>query len=253
MSNLIRSTKVSAELKVLSATRSLETCKIVGIPQLQAHSHIPSSARTDGADVSVHVSQATGAAAPSSPADYPEYEKRFARELTALRTQALAAAREEGLQQGRQAGKEECTGLLTTLQALIASAHAAQVRGIEKVADDAAEIALMAVGKILGEGFLSRATAVAAVREAVRRCQGREKLHVRVAPEQFALLDERKEEWLEGAVANEVTLVADEQIRYGGCVIESASGTLDARLETQFQRLRETLRVARAEWEAKRG
>jgi flagellar biosynthesis/type III secretory pathway protein FliH len=243
VSNLIRSTKVSTEVKVLSAARTLETCKIVGIPR---------------ADVSVHPLEATSGAvskpvAPSSPADYPEYEKRFARELTALRAQALTAAREEGLQQGRQAGKEECAGLLAALQALIASAHAAQVRGIETVADDAAEIALVAVGKILGEGFLSRATAVAAVREAIRHCQGREKLHVRVAPEQFALLDERREEWLEGTVASEVTLVADEQVRYGGCLIESAGGTLDARLETQFQRLRETLRAARAEWEAKRG
>jgi flagellar biosynthesis/type III secretory pathway protein FliH len=37
-------------------------------------------------------------------------------------------------------------------------------------------------------------------------------------------------------------------VKWGGCVLEGASGNLDARLETQMQRLRDTLLAARAKW-----
>jgi flagellar assembly protein FliH len=187
-----------------------------------------------------------------TPMDYPEYEKRFARELTTYKAQALSRAREEGLQQGRQAGEKEYAECLSSLRSLIASAQAAQVRSIEKVADDAAEVVLLAVGKILGEGFLKPEAAIAAVREAIRHCQAREALQVRVAPEQFAFFEERRQEWLEGVAAGEVTLVADEQVQCGGCVIQSPSGTIDARLETQLRRLCDTLRSARGNWESSR-
>jgi len=38
-----------------------------------------------------------------------------------------------------------------------------------------------------------------------------------------------------------VELVADEEIGLGGCVVETSGGSLDARIETQVQHLRETL------------
>jgi len=261
MSSLIRSTRIASELKILSATRTFEACKIVGIPQLQSHGAAPPApARTDTTDhqgpsadaVALAVASKPAPVAVPTPADYPEYEKRFSRELTALRSQTLAAARDEGLQQGRQAGHQEYAERLSRLQSLITAAQAAQVRGIETVADDAAEVVLTAIAKVLGDGFLSRDAAVAAVREAVRRCQGRDKLHIRVAPEQLAMLEERRGELLDGTVTSHVTLVADEQVRGGGCVIESAAGTLDARLETQLHRLVDALRAARTEWEVER-
>ena len=71
---------------------------------------------------------------------------------------------------------------------------------------------------------------------------------VKVAPEDFELLNARRRELLEGGNASGVELVADEQVKLGGCVLEGASGNLDARLETQLQRLRDTLLRARESW-----
>ena len=71
---------------------------------------------------------------------------------------------------------------------------------------------------------------------------------VKVAPQDFELLNARRRELLEDGSASEVELVADEQVKWGGCVLEGTSGNLDARLETQLQRLRDTLLRARENW-----
>ena len=40
---------------------------------------------------------------------------------------------------------------------------------------------------------------------------------------------------------SDVTFVADDRVGKGGCIVESSSGSWDGRLETQLQRLKETL------------
>jgi flagellar assembly protein FliH len=124
----------------------------------------------------------------------------------------------------------------------------ARQRYVEDVGDEALEIVFVAVTKILGAGFATREAAVAAVREAIRCCKERGRMLVKVAPQDFELLDAHRHELLEGGSAREVELVADEQVKWGGCVLEGASGNLDARLETQLQRLRDTLLRARESW-----
>lgn len=244
MSSLIRSTRLASEVKTLAAPRAPEARKVIGIVPLEGQS----TAHAPGGGSALK----TAPVAVLTPMDYPEYERRFARELGTIKTQAMALAHEEGLRQGLLAGESEYAECLSTLRSLIASAQAAHVRSIEKVADDAAEVVLVAVGKILGEGFLKPEMALAVVRQAIRHCQAREGLQVRVAPEQFAFIEERRQEWLGGIGAADVTLVADEQIQCGGCVIQSASGAVDARLETQLRRLCDTLRTARENWESSR-
>jgi flagellar assembly protein FliH len=38
-----------------------------------------------------------------------------------------------------------------------------------------------------------------------------------------------------------VELVADEEVSLGGCILETSGGSLDARIETQIERLRDSL------------
>ena len=134
------------------------------------------------------------------------------------------------------------------MRAVIEGARSAHARYLEDVADEAGEIVFTAVCKILGDGFTNREGAVATVREAVRRSKERGRLFVRVSPEDFELLSSRRRELLDGAVAGEVDLVADEKVKLGGCLLEGPSGSLDARLELQLQRLREVLVRARLTW-----
>jgi flagellar assembly protein FliH len=182
------------------------------------------------------------------PLAYEEYKRRFSSELAELRERVIASGKEDGLQRGRLAAESEFKSQLQALRALIDSVRESRARYIEAIADDAAEIVFAAIGKILGDAFADRSAVLAAVRETIRRNTDRTKLLVRVAPEQLELLNASRRELLEGISADHLDLVADDQVKLGGCVLESACGSLDGRLEIQLQRVREALQQARAAW-----
>ena len=178
---------------------------------------------------------------------YEHYRQRVEGELAELRRQAVEGGREEGLKQGREAAEAECRRQLESLRQLIGTAREARNRYVEDLADEAAEIVLAAVVKILGDGFLDGSAALAAVAEAIGRSKARGRLLVRVSPADHVLLESRRGELLEGADTREIEIVADEQVKLGGCILDSgAAASLDARLEVQLDRLREALLRARA-------
>jgi flagellar assembly protein FliH len=186
---------------------------------------------------------------PISVLAYEEYKQRFAAELAELREETLESAREQGLQQGQAAAEVQSRQLLNTLRDVIGSVRDAREQYVADIADEAVEIVFAAIVRILGEAFEQHDTVVAAVQEALRCSRERRRLVVRVAPRDFPVINSHRDVLFEGASASELEVVADEQVKLGGCLLEGASGDLDARLETQVQRLRETLTRVRASWD----
>ena len=65
-----------------------------------------------------------------------------------------------------------------------------------------------------------------------------EKMVVRVASEDLEQVSDRKDFWIPvGERLEYITIEADERIEKGGCIIESNSGVVDARLGVQFNEL----------------
>jgi flagellar biosynthesis/type III secretory pathway protein FliH len=168
-------------------------------------------------------------------------QERLQREsISAERQRVLERAREQGHQAGVEQGRAEYATQLEAVRKLLGSMQAALIDGISGTEDLIVEIAFEAVGKILGEALAQREGVQAAVREVIRGVHDREHLVVRVSPRDHQLLagvgilpkngDEHRLE-----------LIADERVELGGCLIETSGGTLDGRLETQLQRLRDTL------------
>jgi len=246
MTAIIRSARLAAELKAVPVP-SLQA-EVRKIPvQVQPRAYGQTSEGTPAKEQATPVPTAPTITQPAVPT-YDEYKQRLGRELAALQQQAVDAGREEGLKQGRQTGEAQYNAQLETLRSLLESVRGARQRYVEDVADEAMEIVFLAVTKILGSGFTTGEAAVAAVREAVRCCKERGRMLVKVAPRDFELLNAHRHELLESGSASEVELLADQQVKLGGCVLEGASGNLDARLETQLQRFRDTLLRARESW-----
>jgi flagellar assembly protein FliH len=251
MTSVIRSARLAAESKTVPVpSLQAEVRKIPVNVQPRAYGQpleqLPSQAQVPLKEPAKEQAPPV-AAAPVMPT-YEEYKQRLGGELAALRQQAIDSGREEGLKQAWQTAETHYKQQLETLRALIGSVRDARQRHVEDVGDEALEIVFVAVTKILGAGFATREAVVAAVREAIRCCKERGRMLVKVAPQDFELLNARRRELLEDGSASEVELVADEQVKWGGCVLEGTSGNLDARLETQLQRLRDTLLRARESW-----
>jgi flagellar biosynthesis/type III secretory pathway protein FliH len=177
-----------------------------------------------------------------APARAPEPDPA---ELEALRERA----REEGYAAGREAGEkaaraelEEHIGALRELVQSLRQALAEDIAGAE---DLAVEIAFSAVCKVLGEATASAEGVRALVREAMAQARTAEPLLLRVSPADHALLFAEPECLRSLAADPKVEIVADESISAGGCVIQTAGGTLDARLDVQLRQLMDTLIRAR--------
>jgi flagellar assembly protein FliH len=151
----------------------------------------------------------------------------------------MESGEKKGLEQGERMAREQLQGQIERVQAVLAQVSQARAKLMDEAEDALVEIAFAAVCRILGEDGADQATLQRVVRETMSATREREQLVVRLHPDDAA--------WLEIDGAPDVRVSADHGIALGGCMIDSASGTLDARFETQLALLAAALKTARAE------
>lgn len=154
-----------------------------------------------------------------------------------------------GLQEGRIAGRNEMQQTfaeeLARVQTIANKLDIALQSGIQGMENIMLDIAFEAVCKVLGTTAVSRDGVLAQVRQAIEHAMLRETLTVHLHPADLSTL--RDTGVLENALSNnqQINWVADPTIELGGCILEAEGDGLDARLETQINRLRTTLLAAR--------
>jgi flagellar assembly protein FliH len=234
MTSILRSPAISPEKRKLSSRRA---------------SIAPVAAAT--------VEPSAAPAASPKPAAMPNIEALLAQARESVLAQfkqeaetARELGRQRGLQEGRAAGAEEVRREAETELARIRSISAGLQRaldtGIRGIEDVAVAIAFEAVCKMLGSAAVSPDGIRVLVHEAAAHAAGAQQVTVRLHPGDLAALQAAG--GMDGALASgaSVQWAADKSIELGGCVVETDGGTLDARLETQVERLRATLLAARA-------
>lgn len=149
----------------------------------------------------------------------------------------LAEGREQGAAEGQAALRHQADQLRQVLESL-----RRQVRDRAAECEDAlVAIVFAAVCRLLGEQAAQATGIQALVHQAAAELGEHDTLRVRLHPGDMALLEGGTELAPKGMV-----VVADPAVGIGGCMIDSASGTLDARLETQLAALAAALGATRA-------
>jgi flagellar assembly protein FliH len=169
-----------------------------------------------------------------------ERQRRAEEELA--RDEARRLAREEGLQQGRAEGRMEMQSAIESLRAIAASLEAARDAWLADREDDLVCLVYEAVCRICGPLLATREGVREHLSATLQQVRGREPVTVRLASADIGKLREIGADTWEG---RQVALVADSSLDAGGCVIETAAGTLDARLSWQLEHLLDVLRSAR--------
>ncbi len=160
--------------------------------------------------------------------------------------QAYEQAREEGFRTGLEAGRKESRQELEqALKQIDDLLHAlAETRGtlLHEAEDGAVEVVFEAVTKMVGYASTDRQIAYNLVREAIEQVKGRDRLIIRVSNQDYDMVHTAlSQPGTAESLAKSLTVVADNLVQLGGCLIETESGSLDARLEIQLQRLRDML------------
>jgi flagellar assembly protein FliH len=174
-------------------------------------------------------------------------------ELARDRRAAIEEGRMQGYQDGMQASREALDEELERLKALIEGLSNEKSKRLSEAEDAIVEVVGASIAKILGEVMLTPEGVVAAVRNAIAQLTQRDKLIVRISPDDFALLEAERHKLLEGLDDTSVELVQDDRVKLGGCLLETKSGSLDGRLEVQLQRLSDVLLNARAQRQTSTG
>lgn len=205
-----------------------------------------------------------GEAAEPAPKVLPREPGRWVSdaELQALRDHCRTKGREEGLAEGRQQAqdtardeaqreaKAQLEQELKTRQdkhakeqaekwRSLATALAQQAQGLrEQLEAEVTEWTFAAVTRLLGQRPPEQVAA--AVRQVLAEAKLDEPLTVLLHPQDLPAV--QGEDW-----PAQVRFAADEHVKLGGCRVQSAHQTLDARLEVQLELLREALDAARKE------
>lgn len=70
----------------------------------------------------------------------------------------------------------------------------------------------------------------------------RSRLKIKVHPDHLPIIEQNIETFLKGSTTiKEISIESDPRVRYGGCFIETPTGDIDARLESQFDVIEETI------------
>lgn len=183
-------------------------------------------------------------------AERARIEEELRYEFEARVDAALIDARHRGREEGLELAKAEAARMLeqqraTVMQAIAGIAEHAQ-KEIAGAEDLIVGIAFEAVCKLLARELVSREAVAAMVRQVLSRLKQEESVVVRLHPRDYAVVREQGGvDSIVDAGPMTVELVPDDGISLGGCVVETSGGDLDARIETQLQRLREALLSAR--------
>lgn len=148
---------------------------------------------------------------------------------------------QEGYEQGRQAALDE---LQQTKQATLAKAQQLLQTTEQEIAEmylDAerqiVDIALAVAGKVLARELADNPTTILPiVKEALARVSDQEQITIRVNPEDYEMVLMAKRD-LQVMVGkdNAIQITGDYTVALGSCVVETALGTVDARLDTKLE------------------
>ncbi|MDR3459503.1 MAG: FliH/SctL family protein [Verrucomicrobiae bacterium] len=157
-----------------------------------------------------------------------------------------AAAHENGRRDGERALSEQLIHQRNEIIELQRGILESLQRTLPQVAREAEssliEIALESAKKIVAGMPVDPAMIEAVVREALRQAEDTAEIIIQLHPEDLALLRQHQSPLLNGLPeAGPLRFVASSEISRGGCIIQTRFGVIDARRETKFEQLRQSL------------
>ena len=184
-----------------------------------------------------------------------EAQDEAARCLACAQEQAAAlttAAYAQGFRQGEEAARQTLTAQLSPVlnafqQATTEIVHL-HATVLQQAEQDVITLAFQLARKIIQyEALEHREVLAATLTRALERVVAQDQIVVRVHPDDLHYATEIKEE--PGHAPGDIktlTVQGDTNVSRGGCLVESRLGTIDARIEAQFEELEQRFRAQHA-------
>jgi flagellar biosynthesis/type III secretory pathway protein FliH len=157
-----------------------------------------------------------------------------------------AAAREEGLREGREEALVALAPAVEALEQAAAALRADALAQAERLELHAVDLGLFLAEKVVGGALaVTPDLVVEAVRGALRGIVERERVTVLVHPQDLELVRDAMD-GVRGSLGGieHCEVQAERRVSRGGAVVRTPEGDVDARFETKLQRAREVVEAA---------
>lgn len=173
-----------------------------------------------------------------------EKENEKKQKVDSIIQEVRTKAFNEGREDGYKTGEEEVKRLIDRLHVIINSAIDKKKRIIENTEEQLIDLILLIsrkVIKVISE--TEKNVVVENVKEALKKLSKETEITIRVNTKDLDLTTKKKREFISLVEALEhVKVEEDDRIAPGGCIIETAFGDVDARIQTQLQVVEEKIR-----------
>jgi flagellar assembly protein FliH len=188
--------------------------------------------------------------------DQARSDARTLREDAAAQADALReAAWQEGFHEGQTTGRSameitlrdewdaEKKALRAQVQKMIEEIGTARAALWERQEAEMLELALAIARQVTKTEITQNPLVVKSlIQNALRRVTDKDHVRIRVAASDAPAVRAMREELLETADGiRQLEIIDDRRVGEGGCVIETAAGTIDAKIETQFTEIERAL------------
>lgn len=153
----------------------------------------------------------------------------------------------EGFHRGRAEGSEETLRQVRSSKDLLLRAaeelRARQAGLLASLEEEMVRLSLALAARVVGEAAgQNRELVLLTVREALRRAEGESAITVRVHPADLECVRSNRESFRDALDGIEkIEFLADRRVGPGGCMIDTASSRIDARVDMQVNELVEAI------------
>ena len=146
----------------------------------------------------------------------------------------------QGLADGQQKNQAELQEQLTSLHALLFSIPNAIQENRQQLSQEIADIVLVIVQKLFIHQQHDKNTITQQIQHIISQLNNQQKLEIVLHPQDLALLKDGEIQ-LDVGFYKHLSLIPDEALRLGGCIIRSPHGVFDASIERQIDKLKQVL------------
>lgn len=156
----------------------------------------------------------------------------------------VAAARQEGYLEGKQAAEEEMTSLLAVVRDLVEETRDWQDALLRQSEPIIVGLIKTIAAKLFGEGIaLDPQTLQQTLTRAVEKARTLGELQIYMHPADAASLDPYWREFQSTLIGSPIKILSSDSILRGGCYINGKSGSVDMRIETQLNTVLDALNM----------
>lgn len=168
--------------------------------------------------------------------------------LTARSEECRQAGYHDGYQAGLQAGLAEAQAVLQRFDRAIADALQQREQILNEARHTILELTLQISRKVTCDAVaIDQEATITMISRIIDQLIDRSRICIKVHPDFLPIVEQHRDRFLSGSTQiKELAIQGDPRVRQGGCFIETPTGDVDARIESQLDVIAETLRAAEA-------